>query len=78
MPIKGRGNKKGSDDVLRVVHLPRVMIEYVKEHGDPETIIPFMVRNHLNIMKQSLEEESRKQEKKNYKPTGLPILFFLV
>ena len=41
---------------MKRVRLPSKMLEHVKEHGDPETIIPFVIRVHLDAVKKNVEE----------------------
>lgn len=43
---------------MKEVSLPSKMLEHVRTHGDPETIIPFMIRVHLDSVKKSISEDS--------------------
>jgi hypothetical protein len=43
---------------MKEVSLPSRMLDHVRKHGDPETIIPFMIRVHLDYVKKSIDEDS--------------------
>jgi len=42
---------------MKEIRLPRKMLEDIRKHGDPETIIPFVIRVRLDALKRSIEEE---------------------
>jgi hypothetical protein len=60
---------------MKEISMPRKMLEHVKEHGDPETIIPHMVQVHLEAMKQYVKTEE-KQTEKSLKNAILTIAYF--
>jgi hypothetical protein len=39
------------------VSLPVKMFEHVKEHGNPKTIVPFIIRTHLDAVEKSIRAD---------------------
>jgi hypothetical protein len=39
------------------VSLPVKMFEHLKEHGNPETIVVFVIQTHLDAVKKSIRDD---------------------
>lgn len=64
---------------MKEVSLPQKMLEHVQEHGDPNTIIPFIIRTHLNAVKKNLAEDHCRYERMNHAVifSALLVLFLV-
>lgn len=65
------------EEQLTVVNIPHRMLEHVREHGDPNKIIPFILRTHLDAVKKNIAED-HEYHTKIATTTALVLLFWFV
>lgn len=56
------GESKGKPMIE--VQIPKTMIENVRKYGDPQTIIPFIIKTHLLALKKKIEESPEFSDRK--------------
>ena len=65
-------------EAMKKISLPEKMLEHVRKHGDPETIIPFIVEVHLKEMKKIVNDGTCSNHMKKIEAVACSLVFIFL